>query len=219
MKPSRVLVALAVMAVGATLAACGSDDEESAEPTASATELAFLKSMIPHHESAVDMAEMAQEEGEHRQVKQLAAAIIEAQEAEISQMERIYERLTGDEIAPDPAAHEQLGLSQEEAGMHEGKMAALEQVREDFDRAFIDAMIPHHQGAIRQARIVLAETNDSELRTLANAIVSAQSREIRDMNSWRKRWYGGVSPAGGVPSDEELPPSEDDGGSMGSMGH
>jgi uncharacterized protein (DUF305 family) len=207
----RILVAVLLFALATGgLVACGDDDEDTTG--ASQTEEAFLKGMIPHHELAVEMAEIARERGEHGEVKELARAIIEAQNAEIAQMEEIYMRLTGDEIVPDPAAHEELGLSQDEAGMHEGGAVMLENTMKDFDKAFIDEMVPHHQGAIRQARLVHAETEDTEVTQLAEAIVSAQSREIREMNSWRERWYGSASPAGGVPSENEaLPPSGDDG--------
>ena len=206
-------VALSSLAV-AGLAACGGDDEE---PSASIsdTDAAFLKSMIPHHESAVEMAEMARERGERREVKRLAEAIVEAQNSEISEMEQIYQRLAGEEIVPDPAAHAELGLTPEQAGMHEGAMATLEGASKEFDKEFIDAMIPHHQGAIRMARVALSETEDAEVRALADEIVSAQSREIREMNRWRERWYGSPSPAGGVPSEaESLPPAEEGGGEM-----
>ena len=208
----RMLLALLVLALAVGgLVACGDDDENTTG--ASQTEAAFLKGMIPHHESAVEMAEIARERGEHPEVEDLAQAIIKAQKSEITQMEQIYTRMTGDEILPDPAAHEDLGLSQDEAGMHEGGAMMLENATKDFDRAFIDEMVPHHQGAIRQARIVLGDTEDGEIQDLANAIVEAQSREIEQMNEWRERWYGNPSPAGGVPSEnEELPPMSEDGG-------
>ena len=220
MNTRRVLSALLAISLSAGLvSACGSDDDESDASGASQVEAAFLKAMIPHHESAVEMAEMAQERGEHPAIKRLADAIVGAQTEEIAQMEEIYRRLTGEEIAPDPDAHEDLGLSVEEAGMHEESMVMLEKATKDFDMEFIDAMIPHHQGAIRMARVAVADTDDDEITQLANAIVTAQSREIADMNSWRTRWYGSASPAGGVPSEnEELPPSGEDGGEHGS-GH
>ena len=206
-----VLALLVVAVATGALVACGGDEDGASG--ASATEEAFLKGMIPHHESAVEMAEIAVERGGRAEVKELARAIIDAQTSEIGRMERMYQRLTGDEVLPDPAAHEDLGLSQAEAGMHEGGAAMLENATKEFDRAFIDEMIPHHQGAIRQARIVLGETGDAEVRDLASAIVEAQSREIQQMNRWRERWYGSPSPAGGVPSEsEELPPSGEDGG-------
>jgi uncharacterized protein (DUF305 family) len=70
-----------------------------------------------------------------------------------------------------------------------------------FDRAFIDAMVPHHQGAIRMARAELARGKSATLHKIAEDIVAAQSREIHEMNDWRTSWYGKLSPAGGVPSD------------------
>jgi uncharacterized protein (DUF305 family) len=68
-----------------------------------------------------------------------------------------------------------------------------------FDRAFIDEMVPHHQGAIRMARAVMDTTEDSPMERLAEGIVSAQSREVREMNEWRTKCYGRPSPAGRVP--------------------
>ena len=69
-----------------------------------------------------------------------------------------------------------------------------------FDKKFIDMMIEHHQGAIRMARAERAKGKDAHLRKIARTIIKAQAREIREMNSWRKKWYGSASPSGGVPS-------------------
>jgi uncharacterized protein (DUF305 family) len=60
-------------------------------------------------------------------------------------------------------------------------------------------MITHHQGAIRMARAELNKGGNAELRAIARAIVSAQKGEITEMNRWRKQWYGGTSPSGGIP--------------------
>jgi hypothetical protein len=64
-------------------------------------------------------------------------------------------------------------------------------------------MIPHHQGAIRMARIELEQGEDDELTELATAIIAAQSHEIEEMNSWREQWYGAPSPGGGAPPEDE----------------
>jgi uncharacterized protein (DUF305 family) len=95
-------------------------------------------------------------------------------------------------------AHGGLGLSEDEMGMSMD-MGELENARE-FDRTFIDMMIRHHQGAIRMAQAQLQRGEDPELKALARAIVVAQSREIEQMNSWRRSLYGATSPSGGVPS-------------------
>jgi uncharacterized protein (DUF305 family) len=66
-------------------------------------------------------------------------------------------------------------------------------------------MIPHHQGAILMAQVVLERGSDGEIQELAEAIIAAQSREIEQMNEWRERWYGARSPAGGVPAGGGMP--------------
>jgi uncharacterized protein (DUF305 family) len=58
-----------------------------------------------------------------------------------------------------------------------------------FDKAFIDAMIPHHQSAIYMAQIAHEESKIPAIRELAENIVSAQKREIEQMKQWRKQWY------------------------------
>ena len=68
-----------------------------------------------------------------------------------------------------------------------------------FDRAFIDMMIPHHQSAIRMARIEMAKGSDAELKSLAGDILDAHAREIVALNAHRRKQVGGASPAGGVP--------------------
>jgi uncharacterized protein (DUF305 family) len=191
----------AVLAIG--LAACGGDDQPDGG-RGNPTEQAFLKAMIPHHEAAVEMAEIAQDRGQHREVKRLADSIIETQTDEIRRMETLHERLFGAEVVPDPEAHDELGLSAEAAGAEHTDVAELETSR-PFDRAFIDMMVPHHQGAIRMARAVLAKSDDGGIRALARAIIDAQAREIRQMNEWRSKWYGARSPAGGVPKKSEVP--------------
>jgi uncharacterized protein (DUF305 family) len=57
------------------------------------------------------------------------------------------------------------------------------------DRRFIDAMIPHHQSAIEMAQVALEESDNSEIRELAENIISAQQEEIEQMSQWREEWY------------------------------
>lgn len=201
-----------LIAVAAMAAACGSrhnSGPSTATPGAgaqsNAADRAFAAQMIPHHEMAVQMAKTAQKAAAHAQIKTAADAIVTAQTDEIAQLRRIAKQLGvrpaampmagmhhGDH-ATMPAA-EALGLSPGDMGMSMD-MDALSSAR-PFDRAFIDMMIRHHQGAIRMARAELARGKNPQLRQIARGIVGAQAHEIREMNAWRADWYGQPSPAG-----------------------
>jgi len=131
-----------------------------------------------------------------QQVKQLAATIIAAQQGEIDQLQQIEKQLSDDNVKTA-----NLGIPASMMGMNMD--ATLLRSSKPFDRAFSDMMIPHHQGAIRMARVELAKGKDPQLRQIAQAIIADQTAEIEKMNAWRKAWYGAVSPAGGVPAEGE----------------
>lgn len=60
-----------------------------------------------------------------------------------------------------------------------------------FDRAFIDAMVPHHRSAIEMAKAAQAAgLMHPVLMKIARNIVTSQQAEIDKMLAWRKAWYG-----------------------------
>jgi uncharacterized protein (DUF305 family) len=195
---NRVVVAL-VLALSA-LVSLGATGAVAA--TGNATDKAFVGEMPMHHEMAIEMAKMAVMQGEHAQIKSTAHAIVKAQSEEITTLKRIARTLgvtpvaAGDHMAMMEGL-DTLGLTMKQSGM-DMTMGDLDGAK-PFDREFIDMMVPHHQGAIRMARVELKRGVNGQLRTIARAIISGQAKEIREMNTWRTEWYGAPSPAGGVP--------------------
>jgi uncharacterized protein (DUF305 family) len=193
---------LGALGAGSAVAAPG----HVAKATANATDKAFVREMVPHHMMATEMADMAKMQGGHAQIKTLAKQIVKAQNAEITSMKAIAKTLGVKPAAMPDNGHmsmqmmtdlDTLKVAMSKSGMMM-KMSELDGAK-PFDRKFIDMMIPHHQGAIRMARAELARGTNPKLRTIATGIVAAQTKEIKEMNSWRKQWYGKTSPAGGVP--------------------
>jgi Domain of unknown function (DUF305) len=78
----------------------------------------------------------------------------------------------------------------------EGMTDALKDKQgDDFDKAFIDLMIEHHQGAVDMAELALSQAGHEEIKTLSRNIILAQKKEIEEMQSWYKAWgFGGMMP-------------------------
>ena len=199
-----VLVLTAAIGLGWLIGAQSDHDMDSGhdmhEPAAAArddsdVERGFLAAMVPHHQSGIDMADIALDHAAAAEIKRLARAIRDTQGDEIERMELIHRRLFDAPLKPDEDAHAALGLTMEEAGMghDEAMMRELASAR-PFDRAFVDEMVPHHEGAIAMAKVLLERTDDAELKQLGQAIIDAQQREIAAMNDFRTKEYGGPVP-------------------------
>jgi uncharacterized protein (DUF305 family) len=144
---------------------------------------AFIDAMVPHHRGAIDMAEVALGNAEHREVKELAEDIVSAQEAEIERLKAIKREEYGTSEVPMEMSAEEM----EAMGMPMDPKEMAE--REPFDKAFFDNMIPHHESAIDMANAALKDSENPEIRQIARAIVDAQEREIERMRAWRNEWY------------------------------
>ncbi len=72
----------------------------------------------------------------------------------------------------------------------DGMMMNLEgKTGEALEKAFLDEMIVHHEGAIEMAQSLLKGTNRPELVKLGNDIITAQTGEIQMMKKWRMEWF------------------------------
>lgn len=180
--------AATVFATIGLLTACGGTEEEPAapvsEPSAEGSaefneaDVAFARMMIPHHEQAVTMAELAQgRAGE--EVRALAEEIQAAQGPEIDQLNALLESW-GQEPAQGMEGMGHEGMT---GMMSEEQMAELEAAEgEEFDTIFLQMMIEHHEGAVEMAQTELDEGTNPEARELAQQVVDAQRAEIEQMN-------------------------------------
>jgi uncharacterized protein (DUF305 family) len=181
------VAAIAVLAV-VLVAGCASDDDEQATAAGNATDRAFAQAMIPHHQGAVEMAELAQRKARHPELGKMASEVIAAQTAEIMTLRRVDRELPRAGVETG-----ELGMDEHMMGV-DAEMGTLRDTR-PFDRAFIDMMTPHHEGAIRMARVELRRGRNPQLRRMARAIIAGQTREIEQMATWRKAWFGSAGSA------------------------
>jgi uncharacterized protein (DUF305 family) len=144
---------------------------------------AFIDAMVPHHQGAIAMAEVALKNAEHEEIKELSRNIVSTQQSEIEELKSIKKEEFGTPNVPMEMSSQQM------RGM--GMMMDPQRLskREPFDKAFIDAMIPHHQSAIYMSQLAQEESKIPEIKELAENIVDAQKREIEQMMQWRKQWY------------------------------
>jgi uncharacterized protein (DUF305 family) len=154
----------------------------------------FIVMMIPHHEGAIAMAELAESRATHPEIKQLET-IKTTQNQEIEQMQAWYKEWYGTDVptlGPGMGmGHMSMGhrgMGHGSGGMMGTDLYALENAAE-FDRAFIEQMIPHHQMAVMMASMVLSNATRPEIRELAQSIIDSQSAEIEQMQQWYEEWY------------------------------
>jgi uncharacterized protein (DUF305 family) len=195
MSVRRSVFAVTFAAAGLVACGGGSDDADTsaaaqASVAANATgfndaDVAFAQQMIPHHESAIEMADIALDPaiGAGPAVKDLATRIKGAQDPEIKQMTAL---LTG---WGKPVAME---MTDGEMASMDGmvSMESMEALNTltgtEFDKAWARLMIEHHEGAITMANTVTAAGSNADILTLADAIIAAQQAEIIEMQSLAK---------------------------------
>ncbi|HBE20751.1 MAG TPA: DUF305 domain-containing protein [Cyanobacteria bacterium UBA11149] len=156
----------------------------------------FIEMMIPHHQGAIDMANLAMTKAKHPEIKTLAESIKKAQTQEIEEMTAWYKQWYGIEV-PAMSSHG-MGMpmnsdrNRMEMGMMEHHTMAIDldtlKNAPDFDKAFIEQMIPHHKMAVMMAAMIL-DSNRPEMRQLAKNIIQTQSAEIEEMREWKQDWY------------------------------
>jgi uncharacterized protein (DUF305 family) len=190
----RAYALLIVPIAALTLAACGGGDKgadhmngpnmsghsmgASAAPVTghNAQDVMFAQMMIPHHQQAITMAKQAATKASSPEVKQLARQIEQAQGPEIQKM-------TGWLQAWGASRSPHGGMQMGDGMMSDQEMKKLDTLSgKAFDKAFLQMMIRHHQGAISMAKTEQAQGSFADAKAMANSIVTSQSAEIETMN-------------------------------------
>ena len=192
-----VRLAGGLMTGAIVLAGCSNGSEGSSaesSPTASSSasdsaahndaDVAFVQGMLPHHEGALAMAQLADGRASDPRVIDLADRIEAAQGPEIETMTGWLEEW-GEPLPEENMGgmdHGSGGMDME--GMSEEDMSALDSASgAEFDRMFLEMMIPHHQGAVDMAETEIADGSNPDAVDMAREIVESQTAEIEEMQT------------------------------------
>jgi len=159
----------------------------------------FIEMMIPHHQGAIAMADLALSRAKHPEVQAMARAIKKDQTREIQAMRTWYKQWYGKDV-PIHAMNDMsmMGNRNQESGsgMMGQEHSMMSQTTDldllkkapDFDREFVRQMISHHQMAVSMAQMASGRATHLETRTLAQSIIKAQNAEIAQMQGWQQAW-------------------------------
>ena len=152
------------------LTGCSSNTEKASEY--SSQDIMFAEMMIPHHEQAIVMSDIALTNSTNAEILKLAQEIKDAQAPEIAQM-KSWDGVN----ASTHMGHTMMGM------LDEQEIADLRAATgKEFDRLFLEGMIKHHEGAIDMAEMI-DDSNNSEVSELGKAIIATQTAEIKYMQS------------------------------------
>jgi uncharacterized protein (DUF305 family) len=204
----RVLAAVAMAAASVlVLGGCGSDAPTSSPlpgPEASTlgafnqADVDFAQDMIPHHQQALIMSDMALQAASTDELRALAQRIKDAQSPEIEQMTGWLD--DWGQVVPDLEAlgHMMMGHGDDDASNDMPGMMTVKQMRQlnqlmvdsdlAFDQMWVEMMILHHEGAIEMAQKQQADGQNEDAVALAEAIEEAQAAEIAEMEQLLDDW-------------------------------
>ena len=140
------------------------------------SDIMFLQMMIPHHQQAVDISNLAISKSRNQELVTLAKTILTAQTAEIAQM-KSWLAAAGADL---DMGHEMHGMS---GMLSDTELAELSNASgSNFDRLWLTGMIAHHDGAIDMTKM-LEQTKDPEIKAFGENVIKVQSAEIAQMKA------------------------------------
>jgi uncharacterized protein (DUF305 family) len=178
----RIATAFAALFLGLIAAigmsSCGNGPPTNDGAMHNSADVTFAEMMIPHHQQALDMADLVPSRTTNQDLLVLAKHIALDQGAEIQTLRGLLAQW-GEPVPPD---HANRGMTM--AGMvDDATMNRLPSLQgEEFDTLWIRSMILHHQGAVDMAQTEIAHGQNPDALNIAKIIVSSQQREIAYMN-------------------------------------
>lgn len=154
------------------------DDQSSAANNFQGSDVMFAQMMIPHHEQAVQISDLALKISKNAEVLKLAAEIKDAQSPEILQMTSWLNQAN---------AALEMGHSMGMGGMlSDSEIKTLESATgKNFDILFLNGMIAHHEGAIQMA-IMVKDSANADVKALGESITKSQAAQILVMKEMLK---------------------------------
>ena len=155
-------------------------------------DLRFIDGMSVHHQGAVNMAQDVLKQSKRPEMKKIANEMIVAQKREINQMKEWrktwYPKADNTPMAYHAAMGHMMAMTPEQT---QSMMMTMDLGAADdqFDLRFLNAMIPHHEGALVMAEDALKKSKRPEMKKLSQEILASQKQEIQQMKEWRKSWY------------------------------
>lgn len=160
------------------LATAAFGDAPASDTSTARYEITFLQSMIDHHAMAVETAELCMTRAIHEELRSMCEQIAATQSQEIEMMQSWLQDWYGITYEPQMTKQEMREMEQ---------LASL--YGAEFEIAFMEMMIRHHMGAIREASKCVDRVEHEELRTLCENIITTQAAEIEQMRTWLCQWY------------------------------
>lgn len=135
-------------------------------------DLRYIDGMIAHHLNAIYMAKQAGSISQRPEIKQLSSDIISADEKSINELYQWKKTWFGN--TRQITTYEKINL-----GTFDDK----------FDLRFINALIAHHDDAIKNAQEIRTKSKRNEILNLADAVIQGLSASKTTLLGWRNSWY------------------------------
>ena len=151
----------------------------------------FAHMMMAHHQGAVEMSALELKEGKDATLRAMAEKISTDQKKELQALEAIATRLDGAPSNYKPQDAADPFTSKMKTSM--AGMMSMGQPSGNVDTDYAAMMVAHHQSAVDMAKAELAHGRDTKLKEMAQQMITAQEKEIRQFKAWQAKNGGQMS--------------------------